>query len=81
MSQNHQAFSSATMYMSSILDLLEDVGSQVSLYSSYEKLFFNQASFKKALLDVYLDISAILAKARSTFSQNSWSSLQSSSTF
>lgn len=58
------------MYIASILDLLEDLGSHVSLYSSYEELFFHQPRFKKALVDVYIDIGVILAKARNAFNRN-----------
>jgi hypothetical protein len=62
-----QATSSATRYMASILNMLEDLGTTVSLYTTYEELFFNQPRFQHAMFNVYLDIIAMLSKAGKAF--------------
>ena len=51
--------------MTSLLNLLEDVGNSVSLYTVYEdEILFDQPRFQNAMISVYMDIIAILVKAR-----------------
>ncbi|KAI1366691.1 hypothetical protein F5Y08DRAFT_300756 [Xylaria arbuscula] len=61
--------SSATKYFSSLLKLLERLGSTVSLYGEYLEMF-RYHRFQVALGDVYLDIICILGKARKMLQRN-----------
>jgi transcriptional regulator of met regulon len=57
--------SAATRYMTSLLNLLEDLGNNISLYSAYEdEILFDQPRFRNAMVAVYMDIINILIKAR-----------------
>jgi hypothetical protein len=51
--------------MTSLLNLLEDLGNSISLYSAYEdEILFDQPRFRNAMAAVYMDIINILIKAR-----------------
>jgi cell division FtsZ-interacting protein ZapD len=58
-------------YKASILNLLEDLGAKVSVYSVYtEEAAFDQPRFQNALATVYMDIISILVKAGQKLKKN-----------
>lgn len=58
-------------YKTSILNLLEDLGGKVSVYSVYaEEAAFDQPRFQNALATVYIDIISILVKAGQKLKKN-----------
>lgn len=66
-----QVASSATQYLPSLLGLLDEVSTAVSLYSLYEEILFQHPRFQHAVVEVYTDIIGILDKARRILTQSS----------
>ncbi|KAL9084695.1 MAG: hypothetical protein Q9165_007943 [Trypethelium subeluteriae] len=67
---NLEVASSMTKYFVSLLGLLEDLGSAVSLSTEFEDMFLEQPRYQRALVDIYMDIIAILGKVRKMLKKN-----------
>lgn len=59
--------SSATRYFPKLVDMLEMLGTTVSVYGKYDSLYGHEDRFKAALTSVFSHIISILLKARSAF--------------
>lgn len=73
-----QIASSAVRYTASVISLLDELGKTVSLYAEYEGMFAAHPRFQNALVDVFVDIIGVLAKARKVFSKSSKPALAAS---
>ena len=62
--------SSTTRYLTSLVDLLEEIGNMVSLYGQYEEMFLDQPRFQAALGDLCEDILEVLVKACRVFKKS-----------
>lgn len=67
-----QSTLSFSQYFKNLADMMERLGSSVSVYQEYEKLLSTEQHFQEALADVYFETMVFLKKAKAVFSRKGY---------